>query len=97
MTKIWVGDNFLKLNENKTEVNLFGSPHLLDVLTSNLGPLQANICTHVNFDSELKFNKEINSVIRANLIFQLRGLWKLKSFLCRDNHSCLHFNDAGLL
>lgn len=69
--KISVGDNFLKLNENKTVVSLFGFPHLLDGLTSNLGPLQGNICTHVKnsgvvFDSNLKFNKEISSVVRDN-------------------------------
>ncbi len=60
-----MGDNFLQLNENKTEVILFGSPHLVNALSSNLWPLQANIRTHVKnlgvvFDSELKFDKQIN-------------------------------------
>ncbi len=48
--------------------------------------LQANIHTHVKnlvvvFDSELKFDKQINYVVRASFFFQLRGLQKLKSFL----------------
>ncbi len=43
-----MGDNFLQLNENKTEVILFGSPNLVNGLSSSLGPLQANIRTHVN-------------------------------------------------
>ncbi len=42
-----MGDNFLQLNENKTEVILFGSPNLVNGLSSSLGPLQANIRTHV--------------------------------------------------
>ncbi len=71
-----MGDNFLQLNENKTEVNLFGSPHLVNALSSSLGPLQANIRTHVKnlgvvFDSELKLDKQINSVVSASF-FQLR-------------------------
>ncbi len=62
--KCWMGDHFLQLNENKTEVILFGSPHLFNALSSSLGPLQANIRTHVKnlgvvFDSELKFDKQI--------------------------------------
>lgn len=80
-----MGDHFLQLYEKKTEVNLFGSPHLVNALSSSLGPLQANISTHVKnlavvFDSELKFDKQINSVVSASF-FQLRGLCKLKSLL----------------
>ncbi len=78
-----MGDNCLQLNENKTEVILFGSPHLVNALFSSLGPLQANIHTHVKnlgvvFVSELKFDKQINSVVSASF-FQLRGFRKLKS------------------
>ncbi len=80
-----MGDNFHQLNENKTEVILFGSPHLVNTLSSSLGPLQANIRTHVKnlgviFDSELKFDKQIHSVVSASF-FQLGGLRKLKSLL----------------
>ncbi len=47
-------------------------PHLVNALCSSLGPLQANIRTHVKnlgvvFDSEFKFNKQINSVVSASL------------------------------
>jgi len=45
---------------------------LVDVLTADLGPLKANICTHVKnpsvvVDSELKFDKQIY-VVRVNII-----------------------------
>ncbi len=69
----------------------------------SLGPLQANIRTHVKnldvvFDSELKFDKQINSVVSASF-FQLRGLRKLKSLLSfgdLESYSCLHFYKALL-
>ncbi len=75
-----------QLNENKTEVILFGSPHLVNALSSSLGPLQANIRTHVKnlgvvFDSELKFDKQIKNSVLSASFFQLRGLRKLKSLL----------------
>ncbi len=96
--KNWMGDNCLQLNENKTEVNLFGSSHLVNALCSSLGPLQANIRTHVknlgvDFDSELKFDKQIISLVRA-IFFQFRGLRKLKSLLSFSDletviHACI--------
>ncbi len=42
-----MGDNCLQLNENKTEVILFGSLNLVNDLSSSLGRLQANIHTHL--------------------------------------------------
>ncbi len=74
--KSWMGDHFLQLNENI---------YLAHALSSSLGPLQANIRAHVKnlgvvFDSELKFDKQINSVMSASF-FQVRALRKLKSLL----------------
>ncbi len=78
-------ENFLQLNENKTEVILFGSKPQIDKYSAFLGHFQSNNHSYVKnlvfiFDSDLKFDKQINSVVRASF-FQLKRLRKLKPFL----------------
>ena len=64
--KAWMDNNFLQLNQKKTDVMLFGPSHLLNNISSTLGPLQDNIRDKVKnlgvtLDPELKFDKQINS------------------------------------
>ncbi len=78
-------ENFLQLNENKTEVILSGSKPQIDKYSAFLGHFQSNNHSYVKnvgviFDSDLKFDKQINSVVRASF-FQLKRLRKLKPFL----------------
>ncbi len=80
--KSWFSSNILHLNEGKTEAIVFGSSGAPDC---DLGDLDSckklsvrNLA--VNFDSALKCDKQINSVVRSSF-FQLRLLSKAKSFL----------------
>ncbi len=74
---------FFNLNESKAEVILFGNSE--SQVLSDLGNL-APFCKSkvknlgVEFDVSLKFDKQINSVVKS-FFFHLRLLAKVKSFL----------------
>jgi len=83
--KTWMDLNFLKLNETKTEVVLFGRPELVQVLTSSLGHLAPHLRSHarnlgVIVDSAFKLDKQVSAVVRASF-FQLRLIAKVKPYL----------------
>ncbi len=76
--KLWLMSNFLTLNEGKTEVILFGTSDALSFNSYNLDlgyfaqwitPCVRNL--GVLFDSSLKFDKQINSVV-SSCFFHLR-------------------------
>ena len=93
--KQWLAQNFLHLNNSKTECIFFGSPSMSNVFTTNAGTLAPFFKPHVKnlgviFDNGLKFNKQISSVISTSF-FQLRLLAKVKSFLSRqDLETAIH-------
>lgn len=80
--------NFLNLNEDKTEIIMFGcdpSNYSADFL----GPFTPNIPSSVKnlgvtFDSALKFDKQIRSVIQTSF-YQLSLLAKVKGYLSPQN------------
>lgn len=83
--KTWMDLNFLKLNENKTEVVLFGRPELVQVLTSSLGQLAPHLRSHarnlgVIVDSAFKLDKQVSAVVKSSF-FQLRLIAKVKPYL----------------
>ena len=83
--KTWLELNFLSLNNNKTEIIVFGKSELLDGIDNVLGPLASYSRPSVRnlgviFDNGFKFNKQISSVVKTSF-FQLRLLAKVKPYL----------------
>lgn len=82
--KLWLASNFLSLNESKTEFIVFGSngQHLHDPDFASLS-LYSTTCVRnlgVCFDTNLKFDKQISTVIKS-CFYHLRLLSKVKPFL----------------
>ncbi len=91
--KIWLDQNFLCLNENKTEIVVFGCPGDLSACVDALGNLGLYVHPFTKnlgliFDSAFKFEKQISSVLKASF-FQLRLQAKVKPYLC---NSCFYNN-----
>ncbi|KAI5622551.1 hypothetical protein C0J50_18152, partial [Silurus asotus] len=85
--------NFLHLNEEKTEYILF-SPDLpssslsFDPLTPQFAPTVHNL--GVIFDTSMHFDKQISAVVKVSF-YQLRLLSKVKSFLSQaDLEKAIH-------
>uniref|UniRef100_A0A8C5I3C7 Reverse transcriptase domain-containing protein n=1 Tax=Gouania willdenowi TaxID=441366 RepID=A0A8C5I3C7_GOUWI len=77
--KAWLAQNFLKLNEGKTEIMAFGCT------LTDLGSLQKYLhpkvtSLGVTIDSDFKFDKQINGVLKSGF-YHLRLLSKVKPFL----------------
>lgn len=94
--KTWMDLNFLKLNENKTEVVPFSHPDLLQVLVGSLGSLAPYyIGSHarnlgVIIDGAFKLDKQVSSVVKSSF-FQLRLPAKVKPYLSqKDREKVIH-------
>lgn len=73
----WMSNNFLRLNEDKTEILLIGPKTKREMLIKNLGGLAPWIKSEVTslgviLDSELNFNSHINKVTKTSF-FHLRN------------------------
>ncbi len=93
--KIWMANNFLQLNNEKTEVIIFGPSKIRNSIVSNLDSLTPYVTSHakklgVVFDSELCLEKQISSVVK-NSYYQLRIISRLKSTLSfQDLEKVIH-------
>ncbi|RXN12193.1 RNA-directed DNA polymerase from mobile element jockey [Labeo rohita] len=89
----WLSQNFLHLNEGKTEYILFtpdspNSSPSFGPLTPPFAPAVRNL--GVIFDSGMIFGKQISAVVKASF-YQLRLLSKVKPFLSRvDLEKAVH-------
>ncbi len=76
----WMSENFLKLNEDKTEILLVGPQAKRDRLPSKLGKLKSQIkpevtCLGVVVDSDLNLKSHIKKVTRLAWSSQTRMNW----------------------
>ncbi|XP_055493235.1 uncharacterized protein LOC129698247 [Leucoraja erinacea] len=86
--KCWMAKNFLHLNESKSEVILLGPSDSIKNIAGSIGSVTPLLKPHVKnlgviFDSALKFDKQVNAVVKASF-FQLRKIAKIKQFLQFD-------------
>ena len=86
--RVWMGQNFLKLNEEKTEFLIFGSKQNIKKITAwtvSVGDAECLPSTSARnigaqLDSALNMNSHVNSIIRASY-YQLRHLAKIRQYL----------------
>ncbi len=86
---LWLTQNCLALKENKTEIVLFSPSNVYDLGDLDLGDLSSYVSPCVKnlgvlFDSGLKFDKRINSVVKS-CFYHLWRLAKVKPFLSLKN------------
>ncbi len=80
-----MASDFLKFNEEKTEVMIFRPGNTCDPPDLDLSVIKPYVKPNVKnlgviMDSDFKMDKQINSVIKS-IFFQLRQLSKVKYFL----------------
>ena len=88
MVRVWMAENLLKLNEDKTEILVLGSPHLLSKLPTvqlNIGSEQIDPADTVRnigayMDSKLCMDAQIKNICKGAW-FHLRNIGKIRPFL----------------
>ena len=70
----WMDQNFLQLNNSKSEIVLLGPPNSISRIENSLGPLSNNIQStarnlSVTFDSDLQnFHHHLNKVVKSRFL-----------------------------
>jgi exonuclease III len=92
LVRSWMADNFLKLNEEKTEVLFLGSQHLLSKLQTKqltigceqITPREVVRNIGAYMDSKLSMDYQVGQICKAAW-FHLRNIGRIRSYL--DNSS----------
>ena len=91
----WMRNNFLKLNEEKTEVVIINAPRRSNAnLTSiQVGPEEVQISASarnigVLFDSSLSHHDHISNITRK-CFYHLHKLWKIRKYLSKESSETL--------
>ena len=91
--KSWMAENFLQLNQDKTEVLVIGPEALREKLNFKLEALSLNPSENVKnlgvvFDSNLTFERHIRQTTK-NGFYHLKNIAKVRPFLSRANTETL--------
>ena len=90
--KCWMSNNFLKLNEDKTEVLIIGSSDQRELMSHRLGSLAKGSTSVKNLgviiDADLNFNTHINNVTKI-AFFHLRNIARIRAYLSLDDAKTL--------
>ncbi len=88
--RLWMATNFLKLNQDKTEILLVSTKTLRYVMQSLLTPLSVKPCEHWPCDSDLNFQKHISN-ISTTTFYHLGNISKVRCFLSKsDSDNLVH-------
>ena len=87
--KQWMSANFLKLNEDKTELGIIGTSAQRELIASRLGGLavqKKNVIKNLGviIDSDLDFKAHINSVTKV-AFFHLRNIARVRPYLSLED------------
>uniref|UniRef100_A0A3P9K8W2 Reverse transcriptase domain-containing protein n=1 Tax=Oryzias latipes TaxID=8090 RepID=A0A3P9K8W2_ORYLA len=91
--KMWLGENFLQLNQDKTEVLVIGSEAERDRVQFYLSTHFMKICDTVRnlgviLDADLSFEKHVNQVTKT-AFYHLRNIARVRPFLSRASAEIL--------
>ena len=85
--RVWMIHNYLKLNDDKSELLVFHTRHLPRPVISNImvgeeGVTPFSSCRNISvvFDDTLTFETHINSVCKTSF-WHLRNIWRIRTYL----------------
>uniref|UniRef100_A0A8C8DHB1 Reverse transcriptase domain-containing protein n=1 Tax=Oryzias sinensis TaxID=183150 RepID=A0A8C8DHB1_9TELE len=81
--KLWMAENFLQLNQDKTEVLIIGPEDKREMIIPKLRNFKSSQCVRnlgVLFDSELNFTPHIRNIVKTGF-YHLKNIARVRPFL----------------